>query len=132
MNAGTKVHSGHRVVLAAVQGQHHVLGLRMVADVLEAAGYDVDYLGADVPGESLQGFIAAHQPSVVGLTSGISVDVPWLADSLGRSTRSRRRHGSCSAAARSRPRRRRRTAALHRRRDRRLGATRGHTRAGRG
>ena len=38
-----------RVVLAAVQGQQHVLGLRMIADVLEGAGFAVYYLGADVP-----------------------------------------------------------------------------------
>ena len=75
-------HSGERVLLAAVQGQHHVLGLRMVADVLETAGFDVIFLGADVPVESLRSFIAEHQPSLVGLTFGISVDVAWLADSL--------------------------------------------------
>ena len=31
--------SRERVVLAAVEGQAHVLGLRMVADVLEGAGF---------------------------------------------------------------------------------------------
>jgi diguanylate cyclase (GGDEF)-like protein len=54
----------------------------MVADVLEAAGFDVTYLGADIPVESLRSYIAEHQPDVVGLTFGISVDVVWLADSL--------------------------------------------------
>jgi MerR family transcriptional regulator, light-induced transcriptional regulator len=39
--------SRQRVLLAAVQGQHHVLGLRMVADVLEGAGFDVLFLGAN-------------------------------------------------------------------------------------
>lgn len=42
--------SRERVFLAAVEGEHHVLGLRMVADVLEGAGFDVLYLGADVRG----------------------------------------------------------------------------------
>jgi hypothetical protein len=41
--------SRERVVLAAVEGQAHVLGLRMVADVLEGAGFEVLYLGADDP-----------------------------------------------------------------------------------
>jgi len=82
MKVGSKVRSGERVVLAALEGQHHVLGLRMIADVLEAAGFDVSYLGADNPVESLRSFIAQHQPSVIGLTFGVSVDVGWLADSL--------------------------------------------------
>jgi DNA-binding CsgD family transcriptional regulator/methanogenic corrinoid protein MtbC1 len=56
-----------RVVLAAPQGQHHVLGLRMVADVLEGAGYDVLSLGADVPLEALSGFVIDHRPAVTGL-----------------------------------------------------------------
>ena len=41
--------SRERVLLAAVDGQRHVLGLRMVADVLEDAGFDVLDLGESVP-----------------------------------------------------------------------------------
>jgi CheY-like chemotaxis protein/heme-degrading monooxygenase HmoA len=71
-----------RVLLAAVEGQHHVLGLRMVADVLEGAGFDVLYLGEDVPAESLRMFVARHRPAVVGLGFGIAADVFCLADAL--------------------------------------------------
>src|ERR1700710_787028 len=39
---------GDLAVIAAVQGEHHVLGLRMVADVFEGAGFDVRFMGADV------------------------------------------------------------------------------------
>jgi GGDEF domain-containing protein/methanogenic corrinoid protein MtbC1 len=74
--AGTR----ETVVLAAVEGQHHILGLRMVADVLEAAGYRVLYLGAEVPVPSLREFALQHQPSVVGV--GILSDISSLADSL--------------------------------------------------
>jgi methanogenic corrinoid protein MtbC1 len=35
-----------RILLAAVEGQRHSLGLRMAADVLELGGYEVNYLGA--------------------------------------------------------------------------------------
>ena len=35
---------GDTVVVAAVHGEHHVLGLRMVADVFEGAGFDVRFL----------------------------------------------------------------------------------------
>ena len=71
-----------RVVLAAVEGQHHVLGLRMVADVLEGAGFDVLNLGADVPVASLADFVALHEPAVVGLSFGIARDTGKLAESL--------------------------------------------------
>ncbi len=61
-----------RILLAAVEGQHHVLGLRMVADLLEGAGYDVLYLGADVPTESLVRFAQEHEPALVGLGSSFA------------------------------------------------------------
>ena len=59
--------SRERVVLAAVEGQQHVLGLRMVADLLEGAGFDVLYLGADVPTDSLARFAREQEPAIVGL-----------------------------------------------------------------
>jgi diguanylate cyclase (GGDEF)-like protein len=70
--------SRERVMLAAVEGQQHVLGLRMVADVLEGAGFDVLYLGADVPTDALREFVVEHQPAVVGLSFAIGPD-RWLA-----------------------------------------------------
>ena len=71
--------SRERVVLAAVEGQMHVLGLRMVADVLEGAGFEVLYLGADVPSDALRAFVAEHMPAVVGVTSTQTHDAPSLA-----------------------------------------------------
>ena len=59
--------SRERVLLAAVEGQHHVLGLRMIADVMEGAGFDVLYLGADVPVDALRRFAGEHRPSITGL-----------------------------------------------------------------
>jgi methanogenic corrinoid protein MtbC1 len=40
---------GRRVVLATPNQEHHVLGLRMVSDLFELAGWTVVYLGADTP-----------------------------------------------------------------------------------
>lgn len=70
------------VLLAAVEGQRHILGLRMVADVLEGAGFDVLFLGADVPLYGLRGFVAEHQPAVIGLGFGIAPDVSHLAEAI--------------------------------------------------
>lgn len=74
--------SRERVLLAAVEGQQHVLGLRMIADVLEGAGFDVLYLGADTPVEALRIFAADHQPAVTGLGFGIALNVDLLAESV--------------------------------------------------
>jgi hypothetical protein len=55
-------------MLAATAGEHHILGLRMAADVLEGAGYEVMYLGADAPLGSLLGACSRHRPAVLALT----------------------------------------------------------------
>ena len=67
---------------AAVEGQHHVLGLRMIADVMEGAGFDVLYPGADVPVDALRRFAGEHGPSITGLGFAISVGVGVLAESI--------------------------------------------------
>jgi methanogenic corrinoid protein MtbC1 len=58
-----------RAMLAAVEGEHHALGLRMSADLLEEAGYQTIYLGADVPTEALLRAIEALSPSLLGLSA---------------------------------------------------------------
>jgi diguanylate cyclase (GGDEF)-like protein len=74
--------SRERILLAAVEGQHHVVGLRMIADVLEGAGFDVLYLGANIPVDALSRFAAEHQPAVTGLAFAVSVRVDVLAESI--------------------------------------------------
>ncbi len=58
-----------RAMLAAVQGEQHALGLRMAADLLEDAGYEAIYLGADVPTEALMRAIASFSPDLLGLSA---------------------------------------------------------------
>lgn len=58
-----------RAMLATVQGEHHALGLRMAADLLEDAGYQTIYLGADVPSAALLRAIEALSPSLLGLSA---------------------------------------------------------------
>jgi MerR family transcriptional regulator, light-induced transcriptional regulator len=67
------------VLLAAAQGEHHVVGLEMAASVLLHAGYDVRLLGADVPIAAIGSAVARHRPAVVGFTTATSlsaVNVP--------------------------------------------------------
>jgi diguanylate cyclase (GGDEF)-like protein len=74
--------SRERVLLAAVEGQHHVLGLRMAADVLEGAGFDVLYLGGDVPVAALARAVADRGVTVVGLSHTMADGTSVLEDAL--------------------------------------------------
>lgn len=56
-------------LLATVQGERHALGLRMVADLLEDCGYQVAYLGADVPTEALLQAVRTLSPVLIGLSA---------------------------------------------------------------
>lgn len=56
------------ILLAAVEGERHVLGLEMVARILEGAGFDVRMLGGDVPPDALAASVARFAPAVVGLS----------------------------------------------------------------
>jgi len=66
------------VMLAATQGEQHVLGLRMIADTLEGAGFDVRYLGPDVPLGALLEACREHRPAVLGLGANMGLNVPNL------------------------------------------------------
>lgn len=76
------IDSRGRVLLAAAEGDHHALGLRMVADILEGAGYQVIYLGADVPTEALLAAVARHRPSIVGLSVTLTSVVPAVDEAI--------------------------------------------------
>ncbi len=59
---------GRKVLLACVAGNHHVVGLQMVADSFQIGGWDVQYLGADVPVKDLVSQVASWKPDLVGLS----------------------------------------------------------------
>lgn len=61
--------ASERVLLAAVQGEQHVVGLEMAANVILHAGYDVRMLGADVPVVELPRAVMRHRPAVLGLST---------------------------------------------------------------
>jgi methanogenic corrinoid protein MtbC1 len=64
----TRRRADHRVMLAALEGEHHVVALQMAGDLLEDAGYEVVNLGPDVPTAVLAEIVEEHRPQVVGFT----------------------------------------------------------------
>lgn len=70
--------NGHVAIVACIEGEHHELGARMGADFLEMAGFDVRFLGANVPRESLVALVQTLRPAVVGLSIAMTFNVPAL------------------------------------------------------
>ncbi len=60
--------TSQQVYLAGVEGEQHVVGLTMAANLLRHAGYDVRFLGPDVPVQALTQIVARRRPHVVALT----------------------------------------------------------------
>jgi methanogenic corrinoid protein MtbC1 len=65
-----------RVMLACVAGNEHSVGLRMVADAFQLAGWDVQYLGADVPTAAIIGQAVEWRPHLVGLSVTFAQQLP--------------------------------------------------------
>jgi MerR family transcriptional regulator, light-induced transcriptional regulator len=59
---------GKRVLLACVAGNEHAVGLRMVADAFQSSGWDVQYLGANVPSSAIVRHAAEWNVDLVGLS----------------------------------------------------------------
>lgn len=57
-----------KVLLACVEGNQHALGLQMVADAFELGGWEVNYLGANVPTASLVSHTSQWSPDLIGLS----------------------------------------------------------------
>ena len=74
--------SRERVLLAAVGAENHVTGLRMIGDLAEGAGFDVRYLGAAVPVDTLAPVVVKHTPEIVGLSVTMPGSARALSDAL--------------------------------------------------
>jgi methanogenic corrinoid protein MtbC1 len=76
--------NGKTVVVACVEGELHEMGARVSADFLEAAGFDVRYLGANVPTDHLAQMIASTRPDLVALSVAIVHNLPGLRAAVAR------------------------------------------------
>jgi methanogenic corrinoid protein MtbC1 len=71
--------SSHRVLLAAAQGELHVVGLEMAASLLRNAGYEVRLFGADLPVADIAAAVDMHKPVAIGFTTatlGTAINLP--------------------------------------------------------
>jgi methanogenic corrinoid protein MtbC1 len=70
------VAAGPRGIVACVASERHELGARMAADLLAHDGWDVAFVGADVPLESLIELVERRQPVFVGLSVAMTERMP--------------------------------------------------------
>ena len=71
-----------RVLLAAIGGESHVTGLRMIGDLAEGNGFDVRFLGAAVPVDTLGPIVVKHEPEFIGLSVTMAGTAGRLTDAL--------------------------------------------------
>jgi methanogenic corrinoid protein MtbC1 len=73
---------GRRAVVSCAADDFHQLGGRIVADTLEAAGWDVDFVGAGAGVEELVAAVARTRPELVALSVSIRSHLPSLERSV--------------------------------------------------
>ena len=76
--------NGRRLLLSCVENEQHDMGPRLLSDALEMAGFDVRYLGANVPTDSLISLLDADRPDLLALSVTLTFNVPSLRAAVAR------------------------------------------------
>jgi methanogenic corrinoid protein MtbC1 len=71
-------------IIGCVEGERHELGARMAADLLVLDGWNVMYVGADVPLASLVELVVRARPIFVGLSFALAERLPHVRDAIAR------------------------------------------------
>lgn len=74
--------NGTPTVVASVEGETHDLGARVIADFLEMGGFDVRYVGANVPTQSLIALVHERKPRLLALSVTCAAHLPALRDTV--------------------------------------------------
>lgn len=67
-------------LVTGVQGELHQIGAHMVADVLEASGWRMRFLGTQLPHGDVLRAIEDHEPGLVGISATLLANVPAVGD----------------------------------------------------
>jgi MerR family transcriptional regulator, light-induced transcriptional regulator len=70
--------NGLRALVACTPGELHDLGARIGADFLEMAGFQVQFMGANVATERLVEVVQQERPHLLGLSATMSFHLPAL------------------------------------------------------
>ena len=70
--------NGRRVLIACVEGELHEFPTQLAADTLDLAGFQVRFLGANVPTDGLLAMIDEFAPEVLALSCAMLFNLPTL------------------------------------------------------
>ncbi len=76
--------NGRKVLVSWGEGELHEVGARMASDFLEMAGFDVYFLGANVPTDHLVTMVCEEKPDLVVLSVAITYHLPALKQAVAR------------------------------------------------
>jgi methanogenic corrinoid protein MtbC1/DNA-binding XRE family transcriptional regulator len=65
----------YHVMVCCVEGEHHYIAARMAADLFQMEGWQVDFLGPDVPTAALIEIVRARRPSLVALSTTLQSNI---------------------------------------------------------
>jgi methanogenic corrinoid protein MtbC1 len=74
--AGT---GGRTAVVTTAPTETHEFGAWMVSDVLRSAGWDVRFLGSQLPAEEILHYLRSSQPSLLAVSVTLEIHLPSLA-----------------------------------------------------
>ena len=69
-----------RLVATCVGGEIHEIGVRMVADFFEMAGWDTYYLGASTPSESIVRTLSERRAHLLAISATLTVHISEVVD----------------------------------------------------
>ena len=87
--------NGRRIVLACVEGNNHAVGLQMVSDAFHLAGWEAQYLGANVPTRALIQHLGMFKTDLLGLSVSFAQQLPVVREIMRLLTQS---HGATRPA----------------------------------
>ncbi|MBN8230441.1 cobalamin-dependent protein [Corallococcus macrosporus] len=74
--------NGKIVMMACVEGELHEVGARMASDFLEMAGFDVRFLGANVPADHLARMVRETPPNLLALSVTMPFHMPQVREAV--------------------------------------------------
>lgn len=73
---------GRQALFACIEGNHHAIGLRMISDAFELAGWQVQHFGANLPLRALVKQVDETRPALVGLSASLAAQLPALRETI--------------------------------------------------
>jgi len=62
-------------IITGVVGEFHQVGARMVAEILETHGWDIQFLGSNLPQKSILQMVQEYRPALVGISVTMFVNL---------------------------------------------------------